>query len=173
MKTKEDLTEAELACLELYRSHKESESERIFTTLALNVGKKIADKIKPKPKHWSPSKKHYTFDEAKTYLNQLETRAERDCYSCGQADSRLKAEQQLNIINAFMIEANHKSGWVADWGRVRQPKHYVMYDADREEWKFTASYFCRILGLEYTSKEVVEELINLLNDGLIDGVTKP
>lgn len=66
-------------------------------------------------------------------------------------------------IQAYILEENARTGWVADWDDEKQKKCIICREGKR--YYYTSKYTCNYIGVIYTSEEIAEELANKLNDG--------
>lgn len=164
MKTREELSEGDLHCLEVY------EQNSIISIPTYEIGKKIAESLKPKK--WKPSKKRWSFlaNCNKENIVGFNHSFERHCHTLREASRRLKMERELNTINAYILE--NKGAWVADWADKKQHKYFVVFNHYENKFDFEAIWGHRVLGVEYCSREIIIKLCQMLNDGLIEGVAK-
>ena len=68
-------------------------------------------------------------------------------------------------INTYLLEANAKSNWKADWNDRSQYKYYVFFDYTDREYKCDYYKYTGVVGVIYTSREIAEELVDKLNGG--------
>lgn len=68
-------------------------------------------------------------------------------------------------INTYLLEANAKSNWKADWNDSNQYKYHIFFDYTTREYRCSYFTYTGAVGVIYTSKEIVEELVDKLNSG--------
>lgn len=169
MKTREDLTEAELACLSFYQ-----DDVGINKTQAYEVGKKIAESLKPKM--WEPKGGDWyvnyigevigAVSSTTTRLVGIESETEQGAQRI--ADLRIERE----ILNARIREENERTGFVTDWSNDRQAKYEMVYNHVKMKWTYEYRVAYEVAGIEYCNRGSVKIILKELNNGLIAGIER-
>ena len=89
-----------------------------------------------------------------------------------EAEQAAKLRTQLEVINNIIRQLNKEDGFIADWGDLDAPKYLVYYDYQHHSWQRISKYRTRTFGAEYCSKETATYLAKMINDGLVNGISK-
>lgn len=174
MRTKEDLTEAESACLSIFENNPLEYAAQHGMSKAYILGEKLSEELNPK--QWEPkgggwfvscdglASNGNPSDECRLIGSESETKegAQRI------ADLRI----ELGIINARIVEENQRTGFVADWNKKTQWKHSVVYSHKVSEWTWHTNNLIEYAGTEFCSAESAKKIVKELNEGKITGIKR-
>ena len=79
-------------------------------------------------------------------------------------------EELLVGLNEYLTDRNKEKGIVIDWALSGQCKYFVAYDVSRRRWIYDYNYSHVRLGCIYSTKEVVEELVQFMNENNVKPV---
>jgi hypothetical protein len=96
-----------------------------------------------------------------------------DCYNNGNYfSSEMVAQSHINQlggltgrIQAYILEENARTGWVANWDDNKQYKYCIYYKKNNNMYDYSETSIANIIGVIYTSEKIAKNLVNKLNDG--------
>lgn len=79
---------------------------------------------------------------------------------------QLNLNKESNLIGAIVEQINSK--YLEDIKfNFNEPKYCILYDHHKKIYKYSFNISCRILGVNYMSKDLAEKVCEILNKGLV------